>query len=446
MSLIYAVEPLNSFNCNTQRIEPQGLNTASAGGSTITFNLPINNVVNMASFRVFFNCALTGTCARLPDVHHLIDRVDVYAGSMLLSSGSQLWNTMYAAKQALVDKYADPLAHTEMVRAVQYLDGSAITGTNPEVIPNLLCWSNWENTFMGTCRPQYIFTGALPEMRVVITTAPNSVLTSSASSVLSSGGFLTAAGTPNAVYSLTNIFANVEVMSFDDGSYQSMLERVMSEAPLEISYKNFHSYLDLHSTNTTFSINSKSLDAIYFGFRDTTYSTQGAPVRVAGKKLSGAFVSDSAGSFTNGFEIGLPSGTDVGGVYGCNSEGYVPKYMNFVAPSSTFRGQISINGYLYPMTMQSSPELIETTRNSLHKPLRKDLTYNQYVSNYFVNCVRFAFPEDKTGRSVSGLNTADTNMAASIRTENSPSSYVYVFGETTQILRVGMNRVIEVIE
>lgn len=445
MSLVYQCEKLNAFNTNTVRIEPQGLNTASAGGSTITFNLPINDVINMKSFRVFSDVTLTGTCARLPDFHHLIQKVSVYAGSVLLNSGAQMWNVMYAAKQALVEKYADPLAHSEFVRSVQYLDGSAIAGTAPEVIPNALCWSNWETTFMGTCKPQYIFTGVLPEMRIVIETAPNAVLTSSASSVLSAAGFLTAAASPNATYSLSNMFANIEVMSFNDGSYEQMINTVLSEAPLEICYKNFHSYNDLHNGATTFSINSQSLDAIHFTFRASTYATQGAPVRVAGKKSSGAFVAGTSGGSPT-VEIGLPSGTDVGGVYGCSSEGYTPKYLTFAAPSSNFKANIGINGYTYPLQMSSLPELFEVTKNSLHKPLRKDLTYNQYLTNYFVNTVRFAFPEDPSGRSVSGINTADTNMAGRIQTENATNVYCTVLGETTQLLRVGGNRVIDVIE
>lgn len=445
MSLIYSCEKLNAFNTNTVRIEPQGLNTASPGGSTITFNLPINQVLNMKSFRVFSDVTLTGTCARLPDFHHLIQKVSVYAGSTLLNSGAQMWNVMYAAKQALVEKYADPLAHSEFVRAVQYLDGTAITGTNPEVIPNALCWSNWETTFMGTCRPQYVFSGVLPELRIVIETAPNAVLTSSASSVLSAGGFLTAAGAPNATYSLSNMFANIEVMSFEDGSYEQMINTVMSEAPLEICYKNFHSYLDLHNGATTFSINSKSLDAIHFAFRDSAYATQGAPVRVAGKKLSGAFVAQTSGGSPN-FEIGLPNGTDVGGVFGCNSEGYTPKYLTFKAPATDMKANVAINGYSYPLQMSSLPELFEVTKNSLHKPIRKDLTYNQYLTNYFVNTVRFAFPEDPSGRSVSGINTSNTNMSARIQTEGVTNAYCSVIGETTQILRVGQSRVIDVDE
>ena len=445
MSLVYQCEKLNGFNTNTVRIEPQGLNTANAGGSTITFNLPINDVINMKSFRVFSNVTLAGTTARMPDFHHLIQKVSVYAGSTLLNSGAQMWNVMYAAKQALVEKYADPLAHSEFVREVQYLDGTTITGTNPEVIPNALCWSNWETTFMGTCKPQYIFTGVLPEMRVVIETAPNAVLTSSASSVLSAGGFLTSASPANATYSLSGMFANIEVMSFNDGSYEQMINTVMSEAPLEICYKNFHSYNDLHNGATTFSINSQSLDAIHFAFRDSAYATQGAPIRVAGKKLSGAFVAGTSGGPVN-VEIGIPTGTDVGGVFGCNSEGYTPKYLTFKAPSSDFKATCSINGYNYPLQMSSLPELFEVTKNSLHKPIRKDLTYNQYLTNYFVNTVRFAFPEDPSGRSVSGINTSDTNMAGRIQTESATNVYCTVIGETTQLLRVGMSRVVDVVE
>eukprot|EP00965_Chrysotila_dentata_P241575 6204363-Pleurochrysis_carterae.AAC.1 len=140
-TLLYIVDRLAGFSTNIFKIQPNGSSTATAN-NIVTFDLPSNSLIHTRSLRVYFRASLTGTTARLPaDIHSLIERVEVSAGG-------------------------NPLAHSEIVRAKSYFDGTTLTGTNPESPAGFLCWNQWDSTFLGSCEPSFIDTALLPDLRV----------------------------------------------------------------------------------------------------------------------------------------------------------------------------------------------------------------------------------------------------------------------------------------
>eukprot|EP00965_Chrysotila_dentata_P064983 2154612-Pleurochrysis_carterae.AAC.1 len=149
-TLLYICDRLAGFSTNIFKIQPNGSSTATAN-QIITFDLPSNSILNLRSFKVFSKAVLTGTTARLPaDIHSLIERVEVSAGGVILSQGSNFFNTLHMAKKAVCcDATGDPLSHPEIVRAKSYYDGTTITGTSPGTPSSFLCWNKWDSTFLG---------------------------------------------------------------------------------------------------------------------------------------------------------------------------------------------------------------------------------------------------------------------------------------------------------
>eukprot|EP00965_Chrysotila_dentata_P078837 2599962-Pleurochrysis_carterae.AAC.1 len=288
-TLLYIVDRLASFSTNTFRLNPNGSSTATAN-NIVTFDLPSNSILNLkTSFKVFFKAALTGTTARLPaDIHSLIERVEVSAGGVMLSQGSNFFNVLHMAKKAVCcdTSGVSPLAHTEIVRAKSYFDGTTITGTNPESPAGFLCWSRWDDTFLGSAQPSFLDTSLFPDLRVQIYLSPDAVLSSSTGSTLTN--FVTAPTTPAASYTLSEISANIECVSMPSGLYDDMVNTLMEKGGfLEIPYKTIHSFNGLHTGSTRFSVSSQSLDRVWLAWRASTYSTLGAPSKVAGFKGAG---------------------------------------------------------------------------------------------------------------------------------------------------------------
>jgi hypothetical protein len=113
---------------------------------------------NMQKLRFFFNASTTGTCARLPpNISSLIERVAVYAGGVLIQNNFNGYNTLVKSKEALCGSKCNvALGHPEMVRAVSYHSGVAISSTDPESYTTQdlqFCIDNWEG-LLGSIQPR----------------------------------------------------------------------------------------------------------------------------------------------------------------------------------------------------------------------------------------------------------------------------------------------------
>eukprot|EP00965_Chrysotila_dentata_P209553 6185360-Pleurochrysis_carterae.AAC.1 len=218
-TLLYICNRLAGFSTNSFKIQPNGSSTATAN-QIITFDLPSNSIVDLRSFKVFFKAVLTGTTARPPAEILFTYRT---------CGGSNFFNVLHKAKQAVCcDATGNPLAPTEIVRAKSYFDGTTLTGTNPESPAGFLCWNQWDSSFIGSCEPSFLDTVLLPDLRVCIYLAPDAVLSSSATTALSS--FISGPTTPSASYTLSEISSNIECVSMPSGLYDDMINALMDKS------------------------------------------------------------------------------------------------------------------------------------------------------------------------------------------------------------------------
>ena len=114
--------------------------------------------------------------------------------------------------------------------------------------------------------------------------------------------------------------------------------------------------------------------------------------------------------------------------------------------------QLQLNGAYMPQFSANLGELYGITRNSIEGARdAKNMSLDQYLNNYCVQCFRLNMPDSEYSRTISGLDTRAVNLAGVVRTENSAAGggrdnlAINIFTEQTECMRVGAGRAIEII-
>ena len=451
-NLTYFVERLQGFSTNIFRLESQqGSSAVATSSSIITFDIPSNAICNLRSFRIMANMnadVVAGAGARLPPINDLVERMEVSVGGITLAQGANFINVLQEAKKALGATYGGcdaTMGHPEYVRAKSYVDGSTIATTDNEVYSSgaspRFCIMDLEG-FFATAEPKLLDTSLMPDLRVRLHLASDNVLASVAGIPLAGTGTdIADDGTGGARYQLTDIFATIECIGLADQAYDQMLASMMSsQGFLEIPYKNYTNFQSVHNGSSRFTISSSSLDKIWVCWRSSGYDTQGGLVPINGYKRTGA------AAYVGAADFGKPD-YDEGGVFDTNSEKYKSKYFNFTEASATFKAQLQLNGSYYPQFTATLGDLYAISKNSvLGNRENKNMTLDQYANNYCVQCFRLNMPDSEYSRLLSGIDTRAVNLQGIVKTENATADQtIDVFCETTEVLRVGAGRAIEII-
>ena len=471
-NLTYFVERMQGVSVNTFRLESQNRTEAKAG-QIITFDLPSNAILNLRSLKVWCNAnadQVAACGARLPPINDLVERCEVSVGGVVLAQGANYVNVLGEVHKALGYDDCDPVfGHPEYVRQTSYVDGSVLATTaNESYVSSDINYFAIDkfHGFINTAEPKLLDTSIVPDMRVRLYMASNSVLTKSGGTSIGDGavvagppafevGFANAAAlpAPTAAYQLENIHATIECIGLASMSYDAMLSAQMSQAGfLEIPYKDYNSFQENHSGSTRFSVATQSLDRVWVSWRDNTFETQGVPIIVNGYKKQGAYIAgtyatNAAPVTGTNIDLGLPQ-YDVGGVLNTNNEKYKSKYFNFTKPHTAMTMQLQLNGAYLPQFPANLGELYGITKNSLPFKGLKNVSHDQYLNNYCIQCFRLNMPDSEYSRTISGLDTRAVNLAGVVKTtlaSGTANSLINVFTEQTSCLRVGAGRAIEII-
>ena len=465
-NLSFFMSRLQGVSTSHFKVNPQ--TTSSVGpNNLIRFELPSNTLLNFRSIRLLFNAEATGAGISLPnDISSLIERVSVYIGGVLVANGFNGYNTLVHGKAALQGYKCGALSHPEMIRKINYHTGitTAIADGSGELMTDsdglyYFCIDNFEG-FLGSIEPSIMDTGLVSTIVIEIALADATVCSTSSTRALpalvgptiidGTAGFdLSGATAPT--YTVSNMTMQVEVLSLATNVIDTIVEqRVAQVGYLSIPFKNYFSFSNNHTNTTRFNVNSASWDRLWIVYRDKTYASKHAPVRIKGYKAAGAFVSIAAANdnATN-FDVGVPE-YDFGGVLNTNAEKYKPFYFNFIekkataATRSTYQLQInSANVPSYPLT---APEVLAMSMNSLdYYDKNHKISLHQYKMNYFVQCFRFCLPDSDYSRLASGLDCRGVSSSCSLNTSGVDECNVTMFAECTSELRVGAGRQLEVI-
>ena len=450
----YFMERLTAVSCNTFKIESQGSNEGGSG-RIIRFVLPSNAYVNMSSVKLMFNAAITGAFGRLPNkTDSLIERVSVSVGGVMVQNSFSSYNLLRHAKDAICGNKADASQnHPECVRLTSYHSGAAIASTGGEAYTtkDSMLVVDFHDTLLKTIAPTIIDTGLLPEIILELQLADDAVCPSMAGSTFPSTSGATDADDVGAgcTFKLSNMQLLVEVMGFGSGVLDQVAEaRIASVGYLSLPFQNHFSYSFAHQGTSRISVNTASLDRLWFVWRDSSYATQAGLQPVEGYKVGGVFVGDDA-SLSNKFDVGKPQ-YDIGGVFDTNSEKYISKYfkMSDGVASGVASYGITFNGASIPAFKMNVSEFLAITKNSVDTRLGlENMTLDQYRNSFCVQCMRFCLPESQFMRIASGADTRAVSANISIETQNVASDQnLTVFAECTSELRVGAGRAVEIIQ
>lgn len=377
-------------------------------------------------------------------------------------------------KKALTCDKCDPaLGHPEIVRATSYVDGggdwatgssiASLTSTKNENYRNdnaqvQFSIHDWEG-FLGSVQPAIIDTSLLSDLTLTLYLADNSVCSSSAGVALPGTGSsdITDANTIQAQYQIKDFHLIVETLGMADSVYDMMIEkRIAQVGYIELPFKSYYTFNDTHSGTTRFTVASQSLDRVWVGMRNDTYANISAPVKVAGYKDTGAFVSTASGSYTGGYDVGKPA-YDVGGVLGTNAEKYRGNYFTFVESLASAgvpaTYQFNFNGSFIPQFKASAEQMLTVSRNSVPTndmmtgkyPLSV-MSLDQYKRNFFVMCVRLTLPQAEENREIAGADTRGISLNAYFTSTGfSSGKNIFIACECSSSLRIGAGRAIEII-
>ena len=452
-NLSFFMSRLQGVSTSHFKIFPQSSDNASSG-KIIRFEMPNNSLVNLKNLRLFFNASTANATAnkggRLPnDISSLIERVAVYMGGVLVQNSFNQYNTLVHAKAAIEGSKCDAtLSHPEIVRAKSYHNGAAIARGVEEsytAIEDAFCISNWEG-LLGSIEPSIIDTGLLPQITIEITLADDSVCATCDDVTLA--GFVGGSGNVGTTYSLSNLSMQVEVLGMATSVLEQLTEqRIASVGYLSLPFKNYFTYQSTHTSTSRFNVNSASWDRLWIVYRPTTYSTQTAPVVVAGHKLSGFFGDDTAAQSAADIDIGLPQ-YDTGGssTFNTNTEKYISNYFKFVDPGDTnTKYNLQVNSANVPAYKMSSVEALSMTKGAVDYA-KNVMSLDQYRNDYFVQCYRFCLPDSDFNRLASGLDTRSVSAQGTLETTSVTACSLTLFAECSSELRVGAGRSIEVIQ
>ena len=528
--LVYFLDRLNGFSTNIFKLMPSG-SVDTAPNSITRITLPANALLNTRSFKLHFRASCvdaSSTGGRLPaDLSTLVERVEVSAGGVQLSQGTNFYNTLVNAKAAIQGSRCDSVTgHSELVRRDKF-DGDVIVDTagadevytngTPHVI------DKWEG-FLGTCEPKILDAAILPDLVVSIYWASNNVLASAKGTITDADFSDAPPSGAAAVYEIKDIHASIETIGLADSVYDNMVSSMIAQKGfVEIPFKQYFSFSNVHTNSSRFTVATQSLDRIWTAWRTEDYAALGAPHAVPGygfgmdeKSIAIALAKITIG--TGSFEIAdhgysqgdaltyrtgggttaaplydgkvvyvktvtdkdnfiissHPGGaaqvltatgnaaqyfqTNTGpskyrGVYGTSGDKFITKFQRFTEPQSAAAGaarltyQFQLNGAYYPQYPAPVEDMYQITKNSLPGPVKYDLTKEQLLDSYFVQCIRLNMPDSEFSRTISGLDTRSVSLNGYVNTTGdlASSPNLMIFAECTSCLRVGAGRQLEVV-
>jgi hypothetical protein len=421
--LAYLLDRLSGFSTNTFKLEPQGSNTASAN-NIIRITLPANSLVNLRTFALHFNAAITAADAhgRLPNkIDSLIERVEVTFGGVQVAAGNNYYNVLRHAKDAVMGSHGDPvLSHPDVVRDVPY-QGVALAAGLEAAAP--YCVSYWEG-FLGTVEPQVLDLSLLPECVVSIYLAPNSVCVDANNSD-TTANFIAANGNAAPVYQLTNIHATIETIGMADGTYDAMVSQIMGKVGfLELPFKQYVSFRDSNA-NMRFSVASQSLDRLWLVHHQANHTTANGAVAVTGYETNAGVVATTFAS---------PK---------YRGEKYIPAAFNFDKNAAANQYQLQLNGALVPQFKASFAQMSQITKQSVEK-CENEHYLATMEANYAVFCVRLNAPGSEKLRLISGLDTRGIALNGIYNIDAFANKDVTIFAEITSTLKISSGLQIQV--
>jgi hypothetical protein len=400
-SMQMAVSRLAGYSKNGVKLRPMSQDTAKAG-DVVVFELPTNTIVDLRTFSILClgtaGSAAAGNGVHFPKhVESLIESVQVEINGTLIDTGFLRYNQLHKI-------YMDFFAGKDKTSTLRNLLQMGVSSNANSVDTDVkLCF----NTFLGflSAKCPVIDTSILGQVRVLVRLASNDVLVG--------------VGTHVANYTLSKMFATIDVISVNDGMYYDMVQQRLAEAPIEILFDRYYVFENGKTSGgqtTRWAVSTQSLDWVVATLHPDAAKT--APT-----------VWDATTGTSQYF---TRTGTDI-----------VDSFFNF-------------NNVQYPNYVPRNDDgsiLCETLQNL---NVLSDLlgggdagliSYTVFESDFWCHVHRFNHLNDAgdDNRLISGLNTLGANAQGYWTTSGTATNvWPVVFCKTSATLAIGAGRMLEV--
>ncbi len=412
------------------------------------FTLPTNANLHLDKSRLVFSMSSVvqtpaTTVGRLAAAKSIIDRIQIDAGGVSLSSGC----ASSAVLQQCIDNMRpldeDPVtSHVEFYRKTSGINAQDLSGVTEaySTANNAQCFAIDLGPFFKTMSPNLLPTAILPTIQVTIYLSGNATVVSSCSPNVDTP---TVAGAEQATYTIDNYRLMVSAYSIDDGVFdQTIATRLNSTEGLEAMFCNYESFSNTFTGGSTrVSSAASSLDKVIVAFRPSGYDGTKGAVAVKG--------------YNNDLESGLTNASKTldqplahGGAKFLNSN------LNFVSPCSDLPSaaadnwtkqpniSVQVNNIRFP---SYDARLGVQSYELLKEAYEVDHTLNQSLVEYLENrcqvAYKFNLPGSIAMRARSGLNLQGSNSSILIEAVGDKTSLVetgniMVFVESSVVLKI----------
>ena len=418
------------------------------------FTLPTNAMLHLSKTRLYFTMSTASgnvdTAGRLAAAKSIIDRIQIDAGGVSLSSGCASSSVLAQCIDNMRTIQEDPVtSHTQMYRGTSGVDGRDILSVSEAYtnINNAQCFSIELGPWFQTMAPNMLPTQILPTLQVTIYLSGNATVVSSCKLNAAVGGtpafvdpVAAGASATQATYTLDNYTLGVSAYSLDDGVFdQTLAARLNSSEGLEASFCNYESFSNTFSTGSTrVSSAASSLDKVIVAFRAAGFGDAKPAIGAAG------------------YNNALVAGLDNAGVLDqpeCQGAKFINNAANFTTPSALPSAaadnwaklpnmSIQVNNVRFP---SYDARIGAQTYELLKEAFETDKTASQslveYVENRCQLAYKFNLPQSQAMRARSGLNLQGSNSSILIeavgdKTGLTNDGNIMVFIESTQIVKI----------
>lgn len=296
MELSYALGGMSDYSKNMFQLQTANA-TTQRPNSVIEILLPINSFIDLRSFALSLKASVNaqftypdpaGGAAKvchsfLPPIYHLIDRMEVSAGGVILNQSAPEYSTIQHIKNVTADSISNEMSYksvlmNEGLAGIQ-LAGGLITGSADET-PQEFIINEWLGV-MGSLEPSIIDTSTLSSIKLRL-------FLKSAVSALSYGEVGQAPGVftdpvgaatsfaVNANYTLESIFGVITTMSFSSGMIESAIEQQLMAGSLQLPFLNYATYFQTDASqnkNVRFQLSVSCLNNLYAVARKPDFRT-----------------------------------------------------------------------------------------------------------------------------------------------------------------------------
>jgi hypothetical protein len=413
-------------------------------------------MLDFKTTKISFSVKTTGNGARLPAyIGNLFQRIQVQAGGVSISQGSSHNGVLETLRHKVGDKKPDFIAGHPEVLTNAALDGGALNADDAETYhAGLGLRSRIFSIDLGEIAgisPRVVDLALLPQIEIILTVAPNYVL-SSVKGVAgrAAGEMCTVNAAP--AFEILRPTLDCNMYSLMGGAYSAAVSsRIQDVGFVQFCYSNNLVFNQVFNGSARFNVAAMSLKRLSAAFRLTGATTVGGAIPVAGSSKGAAGAAfdyigagDRYESAVNQFKY--PAATPAQSVAN-NIDGTAWDYS---AVDNDLALQWKINSAMLPQYACDANESLEMTKWAWNKETLPSKSLCQSLYNDFIFAVPLELPHNQwEKKTISGLNSMGTNsyveLIGSGGNLDTSLFEVFVFAECDTILRAGANKAIEVI-